>query len=155
MTYPEGGPDSGYARVTVTVYVDEATAESAARSLQPRGFADCVIGAVKKWFPAAGYDVSERESYVPLQSSSIKTDSHATNDDGHSLVLVSGQFEEELLGGFDNTHNIAQVTGRVGPVVVTGYYATNSQGGDAPRTNALARRLAVAALDRVQSEVKH
>ena len=50
--------------------------------------------------------------------------------------------------------HIAQVTRRSGPIVVTAYYATNSQGGDPPRTNALAQRLAVAALDRVRSELK-
>jgi hypothetical protein len=70
------------------------------------------------------------------------------------MRLISGQFEEELLGGFDNTHNIAEVTGRTGPFVATAYYATNSQGGDPPRTEALAQRLAMAVLDRVRSELK-
>ena len=154
MTYPEGGPDPGYARVTVSAYADEASAESTVRSPQETGFASCVIAAVKKWFPAAGYDLPKRDSYAPLKSSSIRTDSQTITGNGHALRLISGQFDEELLGGSDNTHTIAEVTGRSGPVVVTAYYATNSQGGDPLRTNALAQRLAVATLDRVRSELK-
>lgn len=154
VQYPENGPDPGYGQVTVTAYADEVSAESAVRSPRESGFASCVIAAIKEWFPAAGYDLSQRESYLPLKSSSIRTAQKTITDNGASLRLISGQFDEELLGGSDNTHDIAEVRGRSGPVVVTAYYATNSQGGDPARTKAVAERQAVAALDRVRSELK-
>lgn|GEM_PF-5817280 len=76
------------------------------------------------------------------------TETHLAVGAGGLLVLTS--FDEEVLGGFDNSHDVALVIARSGSVVVTALVASNSQSGDAPATAAVATRLTTVALERAE-----
>src|SRR3954454_2330510 len=48
------------------------------------------------------------------------------------IELIQARYPEEMLGGYDNYHDVADARGRAGGAVVTSYFATNSQQGDPP-----------------------
>jgi hypothetical protein len=67
---------------------------------------------------------------------------------GDQAKQVDATFEEEVIGGNDNTRRLALVVARKGPVVVTALVAVSSQNLDGDSGLDTARRLAIAALRR-------
>lgn len=160
LTYNPGSrpatwPGSGEAQVTVAVYGDDASAQAAVDAPNEPTLTDCVIDAIRQWYRLQPYDEKSAtaETGVPLSDESIETGTVTTQHGDTKLRTLTGRFPEEVMGGFDNYHDLAETIGHSGPVVVTAFVVSNSQQGDPEATQALAQRLAAAALDRATAKV--
>lgn len=149
----QGGPDPAIARLGVAAYPTAESATAAVTAPDERGFGDCVFGAIERYDRSQGVDAAENEfrrANGASPRSDIETGSTTSDVDGATLRTLQARFSDEILGGTDNSHDIVETIGRSGRFVVTLYYVTNSQQGDASGARAAAERLAAEALNRAR-----
>ena len=137
------GRSFGEVRVAVAVFatIERAAAtDDATAAVQ----AECVRAAVTRYL--AMRDAGDGEDVAPPTIDAFPT--RGGPGGGTNATVTLTRFDEDVLGGFDNLHDVASARARSGSVVASALVASNSQNGDAARTVAMARRLAEAALRR-------
>jgi hypothetical protein len=142
-TEPQARDRYGNVRVSVLVYRDDATARAAFDRLTPEALEECFVVATNRYLVAA-----ERTHGVPDATADSFETTSAPFAAGDEAILTGIFFGEEVTGGFDNSHNAAQLTARAGRVIVTALAVSNTQMPDTENPSALARALGVVALQR-------
>ncbi len=135
------GKGYGNVRTAVLVYKTLPTAQAAFDQLGSPALEDCLVAAINNYLDADPY----ADSIPRATADSFETTS-APFAAADQATLTGSFFWEEVLGGFDNSHNTALFVGRSGPIIVTAIVASNSQNPDPENPASLARRLGVSAL---------
>jgi hypothetical protein len=140
----------GNVRTAVRVYESSAAAEAAVDGLGDAAFERCLIATTNrflhKYVPVAGNGGPMKDA----SADSFET-KHYPVSTGYHAMLAASTFYEEVIGGFDNTHVVALLVARSGPVVVTAMSTSDGQlwlPKDIASMARSARRLGVAALAR-------
>lgn len=153
--FGQNGVGFGVVQVTAARYVDEQAARSAASTPDSARLTSCVIDAIRRrWLPLQPFDESTAagETGVSLTSGSIDSGTMTTKRRNGTFHTIDQRFPEEMIGGFDNYHDLAETIGQSGSIVTTAFVASASQQGDPQATQALAQRLAAAALERAATD---
>jgi hypothetical protein len=136
----------GDVRTAALAFTDNASATRAFRQLSGAALEDCLVDATNRYL-----DRDRRAGDGMARIPDASVDSFATTQSpvpGEEATLAGSQFDEAVIGGFDNTHNTAQYVARSGALVVTALAASNAQNPDPDNPAALAQRLGRAALER-------
>ena len=117
-------PQGPVVRIGAVRYADDATAERAVRSITGNSFQRCTVDATRRYLETRG---DEWRDVPPPTAAEFTTTS--TSDDGTALLRTS--FDEEAIGGHDNTEALSIAVARSGRLVITVVSATSSQSPDA------------------------
>jgi hypothetical protein len=144
----DGPGDGGVVRTAAIVYETDPAARRAVEAVRAGALRRCLLTSVNRFLARdrAQYDFTADE--LPDATGESFRMRDAPVGIGDQARQIDATFEEEVIGGNDNTRRLALVVARKGPVVVTALVAVSSQtlGGDSgPDT---ARRLTIAALQR-------
>lgn len=149
--YAQNGLGFGVVRITVARHQHSGSARAAAADPAASALKQCVVDAIRAdWFPHQKFSEQEstRETGVPLASDSIEARSSADTDRHTRTRTVTLILPEEMIGGYDNYHDVVETIGRSGPLVASALVVTNSQSGDPHAAEKLGRKLTAAALRR-------
>lgn len=131
-----------HARTAVIAYKDNASATAAFTALGFAEFERCLLAAVSAYLRADHPDASP----APKPSPGEFTVSSPAVSAGDAAVMYAATFDENVLGGSDNSHAVALFVARSGSFLVTALAACNRQNLNADHATALARRLGRSAL---------
>lgn len=150
----QGGPDPGIAQLSVAVYPTPEAAAAAVRGPDETAFGDCIFRGIEQYDRSKGVDPAENEFRAASAGdprADIETGGRTSDVNGAPIRTLQAQFSDEIIGGTDNSHDVVEAIGRSGRVVVTLYYMTGSQQGDASGARATAEQLAAEARKRADA----
>ena len=140
-----GGPtEHTDVRTAVVAYKGSASATAAFGKVGVAAFERCLIAAVSTYLDG---DHPDSEP-VPDPTGRSFTVTSPSVSAGDEAVMYVGTFDEDILGGSDNTHVVALFVARSDSLIVTAIAAANSQTETPAAATSWARRLGVSALAR-------
>jgi hypothetical protein len=142
----EGTEEHGDVRTAVLVYRSAANAQASFTRIDAGALERCLIVTTNQYLDA-DEAANDLEPLPDATAESFDTTS-GPSAGGDETAMLRSTFQEELLGGYDNTHDVALYVARRGPVVVTAIAASNSQNSDPGAPAQLARRVGTTTLAR-------
>ena len=140
-----GDEEGGDVRIGVLVFRSAAAAARAAR-VSSAGFRRCLVRMTNHYLDHRGASYPTVE-HATGRSFRLVRRSVSIGDGG---VLIEGGFDEAVLGGGDNCHNVDLLVARSGATVVTVVVAANGQGLAPDGQISLARRISRGLIARVR-----
>lgn len=118
-----------YLRVAATRYEDQGQAERAMAALTPAALERCVVGAVNEYVDARyRNDVADE---IPAATAVDIEARQARRGTSGRPAVVQSTFEEEVLGGYDNSRSVSLAVVRSDATVLTVVLAKGAQSADA------------------------